>query len=382
MKKIKALLNTTVTAATGDDPDHQKVHVLYVSPYLNSSGYYRMLLPYLELNTTTTHSVRLTSLSKWDFTKSFSLDTIRIDTKLLQWADYIVFPMLTGDHTYLLKGIKAIHPEVELVMDIDKALHKIHPYDPLSQKITDTDKGNLLKNMSMMDMITVANQAVLQCYEQLMETYAPEHLIAFEYLPDLMSSIGYQEITFLEKQEKKPVQIGILGTLFRDYDILTLDTILHKLYNQYKDDITLICIGWDGVLPDGSTPFEKLPVTFIKTVSFTSYFKNLHALELDMAVLPVYQVANKQYTSYRNFLELAALKIPVIATGKSVYRTVIRHDDTGILADTPDQWEMQIKRMIASTDLRKRIADNACKEVYTNHCYDQRNMDIFQDVFL
>ena len=48
-----------------------KIHLLYVSPRLNATGYYRMITPALEINKTTTHKVIITSIENNDFSRRF-----------------------------------------------------------------------------------------------------------------------------------------------------------------------------------------------------------------------------------------------------------------------------------------------------------------------
>lgn len=124
-----------------------KVNVLYVAPFLNGTGYYRMLLPLLELNQTTTHRAIVTDIRKWNFAKEFDDYISPIDPDLIIWADYLVFPTLFTDITTpypdmdksLIELIKSYNKNVVLVMDIDSNIHEfseLHPaFDALKYSL-------------------------------------------------------------------------------------------------------------------------------------------------------------------------------------------------------------------------------------------------------
>ena len=101
------------------DPRDGKLHVLYVSPLLNGTGYYRMLAPMMELNKTKTHAALASSLHKWNFTKEFNDYDNPVDRRLIEWADFVVFPTILSDATYIVHSFKKIKPELQLVMDLD-----------------------------------------------------------------------------------------------------------------------------------------------------------------------------------------------------------------------------------------------------------------------
>ncbi len=387
MKHIKALVHQYKTKGyitpTISHPTREKmkVHILFVSPYVNSTGYYRAILPYLELNKTDTHIARMTSISYWDFTKTFSLDNLSIKSECLQWADYIVFPALTNDYTYLLKGIKAMQPEVELVMDIDKPLHYLPRAHPLHKKMDDTAKKNLLQNMAIMDIVTSHNEDILLLYLEMLRPYTSEDQIVFEAIPDLIAPSGFDSITLANKPNDNCIKVGILGSVLKEQDILLLKELLIKLKKEYQEKLMILCVGWNGVLKDGSKPLKEISITYIKSVSFVSYYKKLAALRLDIVLLPVVPTPQWLFAPYRDFLEVSVLKIPVIASKASIYKRIIAHGKTGFLADTLTDWEIYIKQLITHKELRKKISDNAFEEVRENHGYSPDHIEIFQEIF-
>ncbi|MCX6180979.1 MAG: glycosyl transferase family 2, partial [Bacteroidetes bacterium] len=59
------------------------VHVLYLSPFLNATGYYRMIAPMLEMNRTSTHRAIINQVHKWDFSKQFEQYDNPLDERLI-----------------------------------------------------------------------------------------------------------------------------------------------------------------------------------------------------------------------------------------------------------------------------------------------------------
>lgn len=60
-----------------------KIHLLYVSPRLNATGYYRMIAPALEINKTVTHRAIVTSIESYDFSSRLSDFVNQLDERLI-----------------------------------------------------------------------------------------------------------------------------------------------------------------------------------------------------------------------------------------------------------------------------------------------------------
>src|SRR3990172_8491172 len=73
------------------DNEPKKRHILYVSPFYNKQGLYRMILPALELNDTGHFVCIVTNIIPDDCTKTIDNFNIRISPLLIKWAHFIVF---------------------------------------------------------------------------------------------------------------------------------------------------------------------------------------------------------------------------------------------------------------------------------------------------
>jgi glycosyltransferase involved in cell wall biosynthesis len=359
-----------------------KIHVLFISPCLNSTGYYRMIIPALELNRTRSHSAIVTNIHKWNFNKQFNDYDHSVDEQLILWADYVVLPVLFSDVTYILKALKAKNNRLQFVMDLDKNLHAI-PKEHLDyDKITDDAKAHLLANIAKMDVLTGASEGLLEFYDRLIENHYPSSEVVMEYLPSLISQYGYQESEPLIKNKKETVRIGIIGTGATAYDTLSILNVLKELHKKHKDKIELILFGWDGKLPDKKSPLKEIPFTTVKSVRFLDYFNQLHQLELDVALIPSKKIPyNTHGKSFIKALEFAVFAIPVVATDLPPYNQVIEHKESGFLVESPKQWLSIIDQLIADYELRDRIGKSALKQVWRNFSFNNQTIQIFQEVF-
>ena len=111
MRNVKELLERLNSSLSFEEKypelqdEAEKVHVLYVAPCMNASGYYRMIAPALELNKTKSHKAVVNQIHKWNFNKKHDEYDTPVDERLIRWADYIVFPTFFTDIQPIIEGI-------------------------------------------------------------------------------------------------------------------------------------------------------------------------------------------------------------------------------------------------------------------------------------
>jgi len=363
-------------------PDDGKIHVLYISPCLNGTGYYRMIAPALELNRTRSHAAIISNIHKWDFNKRFDDYDSPLDEKLITWADYVVLPAMLTDVTYILKALKAKNKDLQFVMDLDCNLHAVPKEHPDNGKITKESKQQLLANLAKMNIVTGASEGLLEYYEGLLERFYPESGVFLEYVPNLVSQFAYQEVEPLIKNETDKIRIGIVGSGATAYDTLSITGVLKHVQKKYSSKTELILFGWNGKLPGKDEPLKELAPVTVKSVSFPEYFDKLNGLALDIALLPLNKVPfNTHGKSFIKYLELAVYAIPVVASDLPPYNEAIENGETGLLASTPQQWAGAIDTLVEDAELRKRTGKSALKQVWRNFSFTNRTIKIYQEVF-
>lgn len=160
MRKIKELIKKTEIKKSLkiERSNRDRVRILYVEPFINSDGYYRMILPYLELGKLAGFETRVTSVKKWNFVMRNKIGSGAFQEEEIRWANFIIFPMLEENYTYLFRAIKVLNPNVLLVMDITNNIHHI-PHRK-------SDLETLLQNLSHIDMVTTPIKQLRKLYQK------------------------------------------------------------------------------------------------------------------------------------------------------------------------------------------------------------------------
>lgn len=393
MKKIKALIETLNAREFEDkypnyDLEDGKVHVLYISPCLNGTGYYRAIAPALELNNTDSHSAIISSIHKWNFNKQFDDYDSPIDEELIRWANYIVLPALFTDATYIINILQKIkedsqsEDDLQFVMDLDMNYHKLPKTHPNHSKITKEMKVQLLDNISKMDILTSPSEDMLDYYEVLIEKAHPKTTVFLEHLPNLVSEYGYTEVKPLKRNEGHTVKIGLIGNASTAFDSMSILNVLKKVKKKHPNNVEIVFFGWDGKL-NGESKLDGLEFTTVKSISFLDYFNVLNELGLDIALLPLANLPfNTHGRSSIKYYELAVFGIPVVASDLEPYSLDIKHLETGLLANGEEQWLSGIDTLISNKVLRKHIGKSALKAVWRNHAFTSANLQAYQELFI
>jgi glycosyltransferase involved in cell wall biosynthesis len=344
----------------GYDPNDGKVHVLYVHCLVNGTGWYRTILPYTALNQSDSHAAIIATIHKWDFTKKFNDYDNPIDFELIEWADFIVFPTLFIDFSFMIRELKKVNQNLAFVMDVDMLHHELVSDHPAAKRITKAELGQLLKNMARMDMVTSPTKGILEYYQGKLSQAFKHSETAFELIPNLLPTSGLPKVVAKESNQDK-IRIGIVGSSAIARDVLTIKDIIIEVMNAQPEHLQLVLFGWNGKY-QGQSVFEGLPIEVIKPVNIMDYYERLSTLNLDVALLPLERVAhNILGKSYIKYAELAAMGIPVIAQRSAPYKNIISDEENGILATTKDQWKEAILAIPSNRSNYKEIGQYARK---------------------
>jgi len=380
----KRLKNETLFSRKYPDyeEDDDKVHLLYVSPCLDSTGYYRAITAVLELNKTSTHCAIITVIETFNFNKRFEDYENLIDEKLLYWADYVIFPVIFLDIDFFIKAIRVLRPDVQLVMDIDQNFTAIPQSHALSRKVNTRDKEQLLSNMISMDVVTAATKPLASFYKKILLDNFPNHSTHVAQLPSLVSRLGYEEIPPLKRNESETIRIGIIGSKSQLVDLLVLKELVTKTEEVLKEGVQFVCYGWDGKDSNGELVLKGLAIEYQKPVAFENHFKKLNDLALDIILLPSEKSRFSQCGPYTELLESAVFGIPVIASKYHPAEQVLKEGETGLLAETTKDWVNAIQRLVADKELRDQMGKNALKSIWMEQHFTSRQLQRFQDLFI
>ena len=361
----------------------KKVHILFLMACTNEQGYYRMILPAMELNRTATHAAIIGQIHKWNFNKQFDDYDIAIDFRLVEWADYIVVPALFSDINYIIKSMREINSDVEFVMDIDLNYHQLPPDHPDFKKFTLELKQILQANLSQIDILSAPNNYLLSAYEKLAQESEEELSLYFERYGNLLSNFTYEEIQHIQRNNGQKIRIGLIVDASQGNDVKLLEKVIATLLEKHPDKIEIILFGWSKKVAMQNGLFDKLNITYENPVPFQEFHSRLNSLALDIGLLPfvnnAYNVSSKTLTRY---LDFSGNMIPVVASEMLPFTKVIEDGDNGFLAGKDEEWVAKIEQLILNAELRTAIGKSAFNTAWAKFSYTPQSIERLKNIFI
>ncbi len=363
-----------------DLSDDDKIHLLYVSPKFNATGYYRMIAQALELNNTKTHKSIITNIDSNDFNNSLNDFTTVLDERLLVWADYIIFPPIFTDITYLLKAIQAFNPLIQIVFNVDQNYFALNEMSVGKRKLSQTDLLYLENNLASADLLLVANLKFKNFLHRFINIRHPSADVVTQFIPNLISKIGYESMPKIIKNDTTLFRAGLIKPTFEDLSFIK--ELYKKMPEKLKEKIQLVCVGSSVTIEF----IEKLDlqndIEFHKTVNFKDFFLKLNELKLDSALfLAKDSTYNKHHSSYL-FLELSAFGIPTIA---SIYHSAsknITDGMNGLIAAIEPEWIKALDLFVNVKGIKEEIGSMAIKNVWKHHSFSKKQIqNISEEIF-
>ena len=357
-----------------------KIHLLFVSPKFNATGFYRMITPALEINKTDTHKAIITSIETNDFSRKLSDFVNQLDERLINWADYIIFPSLFSDVTYLMQAIKTLNPSVQLVMDLDKNYFAVPVSIPLSRKLTNEKLKRLENNLGLMDIVTVANVAFQKFLQRFIDDRLENAHTFVQYLPSLVSRYGYEEMPPLTRNTSEKLRVGLIKP--NEEDLLSLKEVLFKMRKTFGEKIQFVCLGKPHSSLEGDLILKEIDCEIHDSVSFLDYFEKLNSLQLDVVLLPTKEGLFTRNQNNQLLLELSVFGIPVIASIYHPTSKLISDGEDGFVASEVPEWLDIINLLINDKTLINRIGKNAIKSVWIKDSWTQKKLSYSQETFI
>ena len=87
----------------------------------------------------------------------------------------------------------------------------------------------------------------------------------------------------------------------------------------------------------------------------------------DIAIAPLLPLEFNEGKSTTKFLEAGILGMPAICSGRGTFRAVIRHGETGFIADREDEWVAALEALVHDAGLRERVGQAALDYVLTQY---------------
>ena len=148
------------------------------------------------------------------------------------------------------------------------------------------------------------------------------------------------------------------GTKTHDADFATAAGAIARLMHAHPD-LRLRLIG-DLTLPASLDRFaariERLPPT-----TYRAYLTLLS--QGDIAIAPLEDSLFNDAKSNIKFQEAAVLRMPAVCAPRAAFRDIVMAERNGLLAQTPDEWEQALDRLIRDPELRATLGGAARDDV-------------------
>ena len=363
-----------------DLSEDDKIHLLYVSPKLNATGYYRLIAQALELDKTKTHKSIITNIDSNDFNNSLNDLTTVLDERLLVWADYIIFPPIFSDITYLLKAIQAFNPMIQITFNVDQNYFALNAMSYGKRKISQTELLNLENNLACADLLLVGNLKFKNFLHRFINMRHPNADIVTQFIPNLISKMGYENMPRIIKNDTELFRVGLIKPTLEDLNFIK--ELFKRTPLNLKEKLQLVCVGSSTTIEFIEKLDLKNDIEFHKTVNFESFFSKLNQLKLDSALLLAEDATYHKHHSSYLFLELSAFGIPTIT---SIYHSAssnITDGVDGLIASIEPEWIKALDLLINVKGIKEEIGSMAIKNVWKNHSFSKKQIqNMSQEIF-
>ena len=158
---------------------------------------------------------------------------------------------------------------------------------------------------------------------------------------------------------KQPGTVRVVYAALRRPDIAPL-VLPALLAAAARPEVEIVVVGDD-------TLGAALPTARKRVLPLQSYGKYLALLaEADVMLLPLAGHGPELFKSPLKYIESAA-RGAVCICSPAVYADTVRHDETAIIASTPDEWTRALDRLVADAALRNTMALAAWTDVRDHH---------------
>jgi glycosyltransferase involved in cell wall biosynthesis len=97
-------------------------------------------------------------------------------------------------------------------------------------------------------------------------------------------------------------------------------------------------------------------------------------IDINLAPLDMLSPFNHAKSEIK-WMEAGAVGVPTVASKTAGFCEAIRHGETGLLANTPDEWEKALEDLIEQPELRERIGAAARQDVYARYTAAARSAE-------
>jgi len=252
-----------------------------------------------------------------------------------------------------------------VIYDIDDMIHMANNRgrSGLYEIIRNRNKSKYIARRSQ--CIIVVTEELKKIYSQINSniTYIPPTIDVKKYLQ--------KEYNIYGNTISKPVCIGWSGSKTTLQYFASIEPVLKRIHEKYKNDIKFQVIG------DKSFKFNSLPVE-AKDWKLETEVSDLQEFDIGLYPLPKnYWVLGK---GGLKALQYMGVGVPVIATNVGMCSLFIKNGVNGFLADSFNEWEETLSGLIESPQLRESVG-KAGRAMVVSHFSVEVHSKTYLDIF-
>ncbi|MBV9848465.1 MAG: glycosyltransferase family 4 protein [Armatimonadetes bacterium] len=176
------------------------------------------------------------------------------------------------------------------------------------------------------------------------------------------------------------IALGYLsGSATHSYDFAEIAPVLASLMRKHWN-VYLIVVG-PMHLPDCLEEFGPR-VRRHPYVDWRALPGLIGDLDINLAPLDML-VPFTHAKSEIKWMEAGAVGVPTVASATSGFREAVRHGETGLLVNTPQEWGKALEDLVTQPELRARLGEAARREVFAHYTADARSreaLDVFAEI--
>ncbi|MBQ2832688.1 glycosyltransferase [Methanobrevibacter sp.] len=187
-----------------------------------------------------------------------------------------------------------------------------------------------------------------------------------EILPNVLTDSWNLDEDY-EINDGDTIKIGYMGTTTHANDLKLIEEAIKNIQESSSKNIVFEMVGGTDSSFEGmsrvNVPFDKRHYP-----DFVEWLQN--AIRWDIAIAPLVENNNiNQSKSELKYLEYTALNVPGIYSDVGPYAKCISHGDNGLLVknNSVEEWEINMKRLIESKELREKILKNSREDIFKNY---------------
>jgi glycosyltransferase involved in cell wall biosynthesis len=176
--------------------------------------------------------------------------------------------------------------------------------------------------------------------------------------PNQVAALSERQVKLDQQHSNEPITV-FFGALNRETDWAPLMPNLNQVLQAWGNRVRVQVI-YDRAFFDTLLTSHK---AFEPLCAYKRYHELLNVA--NVALLPLENTGFNQHKSDLKFIECAAHGVTALASATVYGRTII-HQRTGLLYQSPDEFEVLLNQLLHDGQLRRELADNAYRYVLEN----------------